>query len=216
MNNHMKHYLSFAAALLACAALANASLIPELTSVTPLGTNFAFNYTATVANDERLDPVASSGATCPGPGNTLVQCTPPGTFFTIYDISGFVSAAVTASGWSETSQNVGITPSTINGTAFDSPTMPDVTFMYTGPIAAGSLTIPNFTIVSSNGGVNGGGHFTSQSTINIGPDTGDTTQQSGSVGVPLAPATTPEPDSFVLIATGLVLAVAGMYRRARA
>ena len=91
----MKKLASLAAALSACAVSANASVI-TLVSETPAGPDFAFNYVATVAADERLDPTATS------------------TFFTIYDIPGFVLATAPA-GWTEMTQNTGITPSTING-----------------------------------------------------------------------------------------------------
>lgn len=213
MNNQMRKTLTIMAAIFACAALANASLIATLASQTPLGSNFAFNYSATVTADERLDPAATSGVTCPGPGNTEVQCTPPGTFFTIYDIPGFVSASTTASGWGDTTQLLGITPSTINGAAFDSPTLTNVTFMYTGPVVAGTLVLSGFQIVSSDSAINLAGHFTSQSTNNVGADAGLTAQLSSSVGVPAA--TVPEPGSLIMLAAGLMLTVAGMCRRTR-
>ncbi|HKE27857.1 MAG TPA: hypothetical protein VKB88_36120 [Bryobacteraceae bacterium] len=211
----MRKSLTFGAALFACAALANASLIATLSSETPVGSNFAFNYSATVTADERLDPAATDGATCPGPGNTEVPCDPPGTFFTIYDIPGFVSASVSTPGWTETSQLIGITPSTINGTSFDSPTIMNVTFMYAGPVVTGPASFSGFTITSSDAGINLDGHFTSQSTNNVGSDAGTTAQLSSSVAVPQATTTTPEPDSWLLLAAGFTLAAAGMWRRAR-
>src|SRR5438045_2033820 len=83
------------------AALANASIIASLTTgpINLGGGNYAYNYTASLTSDERMDPTQTSGNTCPGPGLTLVACVPPGTFFTIYDIPAYVSSSVTAANW---------------------------------------------------------------------------------------------------------------------
>jgi len=202
------------ATILVWSALANASLIPSLTSETSSGGNFVFAYSASVSALETLDPAATNGVTCPGPGNTLVLCNPTGTFFTIYDIPGFVSAATTASGWAVTTQFVGTTPSTINATPFDSPTVTNVTFTYTGPVTPGLVTIPGFTITSVDSAENNNGHFSSQDTQNFGPDAGTTNQLDGSVTVPQA--TVPEPDTLILMGAGLALAAAGIRRRSRA
>ena len=213
MNDQMRTISTFAAALCACAALANASLIPSLSTETASGSNFAFNYSASVTTDERLDPAATDGVTCPGPGNTLVQCNPAGTFFTIYDIPGFVSAGTTSAGWSVSTQALGITPSSINATTFDSAMLMNVTFMYTGPVVPGPDTFTGFQVVSSDGGVNLDGHFSSQATKNTGPDSGVSAQLVSSVAIPMS--TVPEPGSFILWASGLLLTMAGLYRRKR-
>ena len=55
------------------------------------GGQFRFDYNYFISATERLDPAATTGQTCPGPSNTLVQCNPTGTFFTIYDIPNLVS-----------------------------------------------------------------------------------------------------------------------------
>ncbi len=210
----MRKTVLLTAAMLAMAVLANASLIPTLSSEAPTGPNFAFTYTANVTPDERLDPTATNGVTCPGAGNTLVQCNPAGTFFTIYDIPGFVSAFASASGWTLSEQTIGVTPSTINGSSFDSPSLMNVTFAYTGPVVAGPTSFTGFQIVSSNSGVNNSGHFTSQSTNNIGSAAGTTAQLSGSVAVP--GSTVPEPKSLVMIGLGVVAIMLGGARRRRA
>jgi hypothetical protein len=193
------------AALVATGALANASIIGALNSVTPLGPNFAFDYRADLTGDERLDPVATHGITCPGP----VLCNPPGTFFTIYDIPGFVSASTSASGWGVSIQSTGLTPSTING-AFDNPALVNITFSYTGPVvhASGStLSLTGFEIVSSLGGINFSGNFTSQSTDDSGvlTPTNDTNQTLGTVGVPQAANGAPEPAPFLLSGAGMLV-----------
>jgi hypothetical protein len=207
----MKRIACIVAVMFALTALANASLIATLTSVTPDGADFAFNYTLAVTADEALNPGDTNGVTCPGPGNTLVQCNPAGTFLTIYDIPGFVSASLSAAGWSDSVQNLGITPSTINA-SFDSSALSNVTFIYAGSPVAGPVNFTGFTIVSANPNTNPNGHFASQSTNNVGSDAGLTNQLSGSVGVPGA---VPEPNSLVMMGAGLALAVAGMYRRTR-
>jgi hypothetical protein len=212
----MKKTAVLLAAIFALAVLANASLIPTLSSETAMGGDWAFNYSTSVTLDERLDPSATNGVTCPGPGNTLVQCNPQGTFFTVYDIPGFVSAAVTTPGWTVSEQLTGITPSTINGAAFDSASLMNVTYMYTGPVVSGPSTFTGFQIVSSDSSVNVTGHFTSQATNNVGGAAGTTDQVSGSVAIPAAPATTtPEPDSLVFMGVGAAGILLGLRRRAR-
>lgn len=186
--------------------VASASIITVLDSgPSAIGPNFAYNYRADLSGDERLDPVATNGMTCPGPSNTLIQCNPTGTFFTIYDISGFVSASTTASGWSMVSQLVGVTPSSISGTAIDNPALTNVTFEYSGPLVAASgsiLSTVGFQVVSSFSGVNPNGKFTSQSTQNSGPSAGATDQTVGSVAVP--ESTVPEPSLLAIMGSALI------------
>src|ERR1700693_6218688 len=99
--------------LAVAASLASADVIAVLDSgpISLGGGDFGFNYRADLSGDERLDPTATNGVTCPGPGSSVIQCSPIGTFFTIYDILGFVSANTSASGWSVTTSNTGVTPS---------------------------------------------------------------------------------------------------------
>jgi hypothetical protein len=178
---------------------ANASIVPSLDSGNPVNNmdgTFTFNYTASLSNDERLDPMATSGATCPPNGNT--QCNPPGTFFTIYDIPGFVSANTTATGWNTTMQLTGITPSLENPTDGG---LPNVTFTYTGAVTSGPENISGFQIISTDGGM-AIGTYTSQATKNVGILSGTTDQQIGSVEIPAS--TVPEPASMALIGAGLI------------
>ena len=186
------------------AGISKATIIAVLDSgPVPVLGGFAFNYRADLTGDERLDPAATNGITCPGPGPSLVQCNPPGTFFTLYDISGFVSANTTASGWFVTVQNLGLTPSGINASGFDNAAIVNVTFSYTGPVvhANGStLPIPGFQIVSTLNGVTSG-NFTSQATKDSNFSIGTTDQAVGPVSVPAG--SVPEPASLVLIGAGI-------------
>jgi hypothetical protein len=140
--------------LAAFVPLASAAIIPMLNPGGPTasGSNFAFSYTADLQQDERLDPAATAGMTCPGPNGAKVQCNPPGTFFTIYDIPDFVSASA-PSGWGVVTQLVGMTPSSINGPSIDMEAVMNVTFVYSGPVLhANGVIVPitGFTIVSKD------------------------------------------------------------------
>ena len=213
----MKRAFVLLAVILMTTAFANATIIAILTSgPTAVSGGFSFNYQADLTGDERLDPVATSGVTCPAPGPTLVQCNPPGTFFTIYDILGFVSATTTAPGWLVSTQNVGVTPSSINGSTIDNPNIVNVTFTYTGPVVhANGSTVPftGFRVVSTLNGVNANGNFTSQATKDAGDSIGNTDQVVGPVSVPASAV--PEPASMALIGGGLIgLAVLGRRKRA--
>ena len=192
-------------------ALANAALIPVLVSgPTPDGSNFAYDYRIDLLSDESLNPTGTSGMTCPGPSNTLVQCVPTGTFVTIYDIPGLASVTVNATGWGASIQPTGTTPSTINGPPIDDPGVLNVTFFYTGPeIDAGGveLSFTGFQIDSTMSGTHSG-NFSFQATKDTGDETGNTDQGDGPTTIPGAATqgeTTPEPASLMLLGGGLML-----------
>ena len=154
------------------------------------GGQYAFNYVLVLPGGERLDPTATNGVTCRGASSTVVLCNPAGTFVTIYDIPGFVSSSASAAGWSATNQFIGVTPSQVNASPFDSPNAVNVTFAYTGPVVhAGStdVTLSGFQITSTLNGVNTAGHYSSQDTQDVSSSAGLTAQGVGSVQIPTAP-----------------------------
>jgi hypothetical protein len=196
-------------ALSAFPALTQAAIIPVLLgSPVPSGSNNAYNYSLRLQQDERLDPAATNGVTCPGPGNTVVQCNPVGTFTTIYDISGFVSASAPAN-WSVMTQLIGLTPSSVNGSTFDLPNLTNVSFIYNGPVIhSNGVVIPfdGFRIISTLSGTNNG-TFSFQATKDVGDAQGQTDQGDGPVTVPGTGGViqaVPEPGSFLLLGLGMV------------
>jgi hypothetical protein len=205
----MKTFATLLFVGLLATGFANATIIVSLDSgPTSNGSGgFNFNYRADLSGNERLDPAATNGATCPGPGTVLVQCNPPGTFFTVYDIPGFQSANSTAANWGVSVQFLGITPSTINGGTFDDPNLVNVTFTYTGPVVRGNgstVSFRGFQIVSTLNGLNVNGNFTSQATKDTGDSSGNTDQVVGPLTVPAALVGVPEPASMLLIGGGLI------------
>jgi len=203
------------------AMLADAALIPILVSgPTVDGSNFAYNYQVDLLPDESMNPTGTMGVTCPAPNQALALCNPTGTFVTIYDIPGFVSGSVSASGWGANVQLLGSTPSTLIGTMLDDSTLVNVTFFYTGAEvdAHGSeITMTGFQIVSSiNGDVKG--NFAFQATKDTGMQSGDTDQGDGPVTVPgnatSGIQSTPEPATMALWGGGLlILSLARRLRR---
>jgi hypothetical protein len=175
---------------------ADASILPFLASppVDLGGGQFAFNYDIGVSGDERLDPTATSGDSCFGG-----PCNPAGTFFTIYDISGFVSASASAPGWTESTQATGLTPFNIG---IPDSGLPNVTFTYTGAVVDGPVDISGFQIISTVGGVMQG-EFSSQATNNTTDLSGTTDFLFGSVSVPGSGV--PEPAfAGVFLTVGLI------------
>jgi len=173
--------------------------------------DFLFTYTAELSGDERLDPAATGGVTCPGVGGILIQCVPSGTFFTVYDFAGLVSVGSVPADWIAFAQLSGLTPSDICVSCMDDPLIPNVTFLYTGPVFYSSgidTPFDGFQIISTFGGINQGGAFSSQSTVNVGPSAGASDQVFGGLAVPApGPANiqdTPELSTLFLMTAGLL------------
>ena len=191
-------FVAFGGVLL-LSSMAHASLIPSLVSgpINIGGGQFQYNYQVSLSGDERIDPAATNGVTCPGPSNSNVQCSPAGTFVTLYDIPGLVTASAPVFGagglpptgtFSTSLQTQGMTPSSINGAAFDSNTLFNVTFTYSGPVLNGPATFTGFSVITTFSGLNPLGNFTSQSTNNTASSTNGTSDQViGSVPIPVGP-----------------------------
>ena len=93
-----------------------------------------------------------------------------------------------------------------------------MTFLYTGPvIQAGGIDTPfdGFQIISSVGAPDASGTFSSQSTLNVGPSSGETDQVFGPVATPapglVSAQDTPEPSTLFLMGAGLLCI--GLFRR---
>jgi len=166
---------------------ASASVIPYETSISaPVSGVYTWNYSVSVASDETL---TSSGA--------VTHSNPPGTFFTIYDIGGYVTGSASApTGWSVSVQLLGMTPSGANVT--DNASLENVTWTYTGSNVAGPTVISGFSFKSTYGSIISG-QFSAQSMNNI---SGGVDDQEGPVNVPDPPA--PEPASFGLMGGSLI------------
>jgi hypothetical protein len=183
---------------------ARSSIIPVLGPVgNSGGGTFEFDYFVTLSGHERLDAAATSGVTCPAVGGP-VQCNPAGTFFTIYDVRGFVSVGTLPTGWTATTQLTGLTPSSINGASVDDPSVVNVTFVYTSPVVVHAngteLLLGTFPIFSTLSDF-GHGYFSSQATVDEGAENGLTDQVVGPVTVPAG--VVPEPGTLLLLGSGL-------------
>ncbi len=197
-----------------------ASLIPSLSTVTPVGSNFLYTYNASLSSDESLNPPPTFGVTCPAPG-PAVQCNPGGTFLTIYDFAGFIPGTQGApANWTLVTNNLGTTPSTISSAAVDNPSVVNLTFYYTGAPVQGAGQMFQFYAQSTLGTQNPNGNFSSQLTksdlVNNPSTNGLTDQIVGPVSVPGSPVTsnTPEPASMFMMGGGL-LGLGFMIRRRR-
>ncbi len=130
-------------ALAGTALIARADIIASFDSIVPNGSNFQFNYTATVTGDQRVEM---------------------GDFFTIYDFNGLVpNSATMPPDWSFSSALTGRTPPRVNPP--DDPTIPNITFTYTGSMPIiGPAELGTFSAVS-NFGQSHAGYFAAEGTL---------------------------------------------------
>ncbi len=177
----MKKVLTIVFAGLVTVGLANADITPLLFNVTPAGPDYTWNYEISIDSAEEL--VA-------------------GNYFTIYDIGGTIGTVTAPTGWTDSVQLTGITPSTQNPT--DNAAIDNITFTYDGTSPqgpTGTSALMGFSFVDNLGSVAGTtGTFTYSAT-----KTGFTTPDQGQGGIEV-PTATPEP-----VTTGLIgLALVGM------
>jgi hypothetical protein len=148
---------------------AYADVIPTLSSITPSGSNFTWNYSANVTVDQRVN----GGPSVAGED-----------FFTIYDFGNFVPGSnVQPAGWAFSSALVGRTPLLV--LPHDDPTILNLTWTYFGrtPIV-GPAALGIFSITTNTNQVGTSG-FAAQATRNGGPNDGTKISNVGAVSVPV-------------------------------
>ena len=164
------------------AGAARADIIPEVSNVTPNGSNFSWSYDVALTNDETLQR---------------------DNFFTIYDFAGYVPGTnVQPADWVFSSANTGKTPSRV--TPVDDPNIPNLTGTYTGStIWPGPIDLGIFGADSKYGRTTTGMFAAEAIKYAPGkPGNGKPVDNVGSVGVP-QPSTIPEVGSLTLLLPGL-------------
>ena len=173
----------------ASAGAARASIVPTLTTITPLGgSTFRWSYEGSL-----------------NPAEKVVA----GDAFTIYDFTGFVSGSdLEPAGWSFNSSNSGVTPTgllplvNIPGGITDNPGIPNLTWTYTGATAiAGPADLGAFSAVSIYDSTKVT-PFSSETTEQAGFTAGSKVDNFGWTATP-APVT-PEPCTLALLGLGIV------------
>jgi hypothetical protein len=144
-------------------ASSRGDVIPTLTSTSPTGSNFAWNYTTNVTVDQ------------------MVQ---KGDFFTIYDFGNFLSGSnAQPTNWSFSSSLTGTNPSLV--TVGDNISILNLTWTYTGdtPIN-GSNLLGVFSVVTDTNQLRSS-DFAAEATRSSGPTAGTKIDNVGRINVPI-------------------------------
>jgi hypothetical protein len=187
----MRSLLLAAAAVLALAQTARASVIPVLGDITPSGANFTFHYDGQLATDQ--------GVTS---GDELV----------IIDFRGYVPGSIHSSlaNVSASISNTLPLPISVDGGFHDDSAIPDLVFTYTGAdfqTTGGPFpSIIHFDGLSADSifGGTAAGYFAASAVQNVGGLAGSTTYNVGRVEVPIDASPVPEPASWSLMIVGFL------------
>jgi hypothetical protein len=180
--------------MMACAALtltatpdARADLLPVATGIVPEGSNFRFQYGIVLTTDSYIKT---------------------GDYFTIYDFAGFVPGSAQApAGWTFTEALIGKTPGNVNPN--NDPTLPDLTWTYSGPTIVGPKGLGNFSALSTFDDTT----YDSFAARTHRAVDGHVDSNITDAQVPVPTAPSPEPATLLLL--GLGLPVAGAARLLR-
>lgn len=193
--------------LSAIAGRAQAAFKLDYVSTTPLGGGISsYNYNIVFSTLTGQESVISDAFVL-SPGTSGTQ-----DFVTIYDISGFLSTSVGANPFTFQTQLLGVNgPNTAPG---DDATLPNITYLYTGPTLTSATVFTGISIVSTSSGTSTD-FYTSQQT-NVS-ETGTKIGEVGTVTVPgplQEVVLVPEPASLAIWGLGaLGCAIAGYRRR---
>ncbi len=158
-----KAYLLGLVAVGASIIAARGDIIPTLSTISPTGSDFTWNYSANVTVDETINP---------------------GDFFTIYDFGSIaLSSNMQPTGWTFSQALLGPTPALVLPT--DNPSILNLTWTYNGatPIT-GSAALGIFSVVTSTNQLQTG-QFAAEATRNSGPNAGTKVDNIGNVSVPV-------------------------------
>ena len=158
-----KPYLLLSLLIVAAVGPIRADVIPSLSSTSPVGANFTWNYSTNVTVDQ------------------MVQ---PGDFFTIYDFGSFLPGSNSQpTGWSFSASLTGLNPSLVLPT--DNPSLLNLTWVYNGstPIN-GSALLGTFSIVTNTNQLRTS-DFAAEATRVSGPNAGTKIDNVGTISVPV-------------------------------
>ena len=176
--------------LLAACMPASADIIPQLNSITPVGSEFLWEYTADV---------------------TVSQYVDTGDYFTIYDFAGYVPGSdITPAGWSFSTLLTGVTP--VGLVVTDNPGLPNLTWTRTGGVIPSNTNLGLFKAKSLYGaqtltGYSAMGHKYHPDFI----DNGRPTMNKGEIIAPVVP----EPGTMALLGLGAAPLLRRLRRRSR-
>jgi hypothetical protein len=176
--------------LLAASMPARADIIPQLNSITPVGSEFLWEYTADV---------------------TVSQYVDAGDFFTIYDFAGYVPGSeITPAGWAFSTALTGITPSGLILT--DNGGLPNLTWTRTGGVIPTETNLGLFSARSIYGGQVLTNYAAMAHKDHPGfIDNGRPTMNKGEIIAPVVP----EPGTMALLGLGAAPLLRRLRRRSR-